>query len=206
MNKSIFTLLLLLLTASGYAQTQEEIIRQQLQDQEHAKTAAIMRKMDQGVDSMNFGKYKVAEELFKQVLKEAKVVPTDLTFYFGKNSFKLEKYQQSIDWINKYIEIKGTSGRFYQEAVTILDKAQTEFLKIREADRKEAQVIFSSNYEVDCGPSGKVICPVCRGEDVIIERGPFGNTYRDCPYSDDHGYLTCEQYNKLLRGILEPVN
>lgn len=206
MNKSLITIALLLLTASLFAQTQEEKIMQQVRDQEHARNAATMRKLDNGVDSMNVGKYKVAEDIFKEVLKESKVVPTDLTFYFGKNSFKLEKYQQSIDWLNKYIEIKGTSGRFYNEAVTMLDKAQTEFLKIREADRKEVQVIFSSNYEVDCGPAGKVICPVCRGEDVIIERGPFGNTYRDCPYSDDHGYLTCEQYNQLLRGELKPVN
>lgn len=197
----------LLLASAAAAQTQEDQILQQVRDREHAKNAAIMRKMDQGVDSMNVGSYQVAEKLFREVLKEAKVVPTDLTFYFGKNSYLLEKYQQSIDWLNKYIEIKGTSGRYYEETIQLLGYAKNAFLKIRSEERKEAsQLISSSNYEIDCGPTGKVLCPVCRGEGVIIERGAFGNTYRDCPYSDDHGYLTCEEYNQLLRGELEEKN
>jgi len=204
MNKA-FLLLFILIPFASVAQTQEEKILEQVRDREHAKNAALMRKMDHGVDSMNVEKYEVAEKLFKTVLKESKVVPTDLCFYFGKNSYYLDKYQQSIDWLNKYIEIKGTSGRFYAESVELLEKAKAGFLKVRYEDRKEAaQTISSSNYEVDCGPSGRVICPVCRGEGVIIEAGAFGNTYRSCPYSDDHGYLTCEQYNKLLRGELEP--
>ncbi|MEP2772690.1 MAG: hypothetical protein ABJH05_11105 [Fulvivirga sp.] len=207
MIKHLILFASLLLASAAAAQTQEDQILQQVRDQEHARNAAIMRKMDQGVDSMNIGSYQVAEKLFREVLKEAKVVPTDLTFYFGKNSYLLEKYQQSIDWLNKYIEIKGTSGRYYEETIQLLGHAKNAFLKIRSEERKEAsQLISSSNYEIDCGPSGKVLCPVCRGEGVIIERGAFGNTYRDCPYSDDHGYLTCEEYNQLLRGELEAKN
>lgn len=208
MNKQLlFFLLLLVLPLLTLAQTQEEKIMEQVRDQQHARKAELMRTMDQGVDSMNVGKYAVAEELFKKVLKGSKVIPTDLCFYFGKNSYNLEKYQQSVDWLNKYIEIKGTSGQYYEETLTLLDKANAEYLKIKSKERQEAQnILLSNNYEIDCGPSGKVICPVCQGEGVIIENGPFGKKYRECPYSDDHGYLTCEQYNQLLRGELEPQN
>jgi len=194
----------MLLPLVTVAQTQEEKILEQVRDREHARQSALMMQMDRGVDSMKMGNYQSAERLFKEVIKRSKVIPTDLCFYFGKNSYQLGKYQQSIDWLNKYIEIKGTSGQHYAECSELLQKANKEYLKVRSKDRQSAEeTILSSNYEVDCGPSGKVICPVCQGQGVIIQQGPFGRTYKQCPYSDDHGFLTCEEYNQLLRGDLE---
>ena len=199
---SIF--LFTLLAAYGFSQTQEELVQQQLMDREQAQNAEVSRIMDEGVILMEREEYEEADDLFRQVLRQAKVVPTDLTFYFGKNSFYLEKYKQSIDWLNKYIELKGTSGRHYEECIELLEAANGSFLALREEDRKTAQEILTSSYDIDCGPSGKVICPVCEGKSVIIQQGPFGNTYRTCPYSDEHGQLTCTEYNQLLRGELKP--
>ncbi|WP_040496816.1 hypothetical protein [Fulvivirga imtechensis] len=189
----------------SYAQlTQQEKINQQVRNAEQAKHAELMRIMDQGVELMADGKHEEANTRFKEVLKSAKVVPTDLCFYFGKNSFYLGKYTQSIDWLNKYIQLRGTTGQFYDESIEYLDRSKEAFLVVREGERKEAQNILTTSYDIDCGPSGKVICPVCKGKGVIITKGAFGDTYKACPYSDDHGYLTCEEYNKLLRGQLEP--
>ncbi|MTI41578.1 tetratricopeptide repeat protein [Fulvivirga lutimaris] len=204
MNKIILTLSLLVMVITVHAQTQEEKVRQLEMDQVQAKNAEIMRTMDQGVDLMNEGNYEDANNKFKDVLAKAKVVPSDLTFYFGKNSFYMGKYKQSIDWLNKYIQLKGTAGRFYDECTELLEKSEQAFMLVREDDRKEAQSILTSNYEIDCGPSGRVSCPVCSGTGVIIQKGAFGDVYKTCPYSDEHGYLTCAEYNQLLRGELKP--
>ncbi len=75
---------------------------------------------------------------------------------------------------------------------------------MKKEERAEAQEILASNYDIDCGPSGKVVCPVCSGTGVIIERGPFDRIYKTCHYSDKHGYLTCDEYNQLLKGTLKP--
>ncbi|GAA0891165.1 hypothetical protein GCM10009122_08440 [Fulvivirga kasyanovii] len=207
MHKIILLSIACLLSFSGMAQvTEEEKVQQLLRDQEQARYAELMRLMDQGVELMEEEQYEEANLKFKEVLKSAKVVPTDLCFYFGKNSFYMGKYRQSIDWLNKYIELKGTKGQYYEECVEYLDKSNEAFLTVREEERKEAQNILTKSYDIDCGPSGKVICPVCKGKGVIISRGAFGDTYKACPYSDDHGYLTCEEYNQLLRGELEPKN
>lgn len=203
MNKYII-FLLILFPFIGLSQTQEDKILEQIREQEQVNNAILMRKMDEGVTAMEAGKYKKANDLFKEVLKQAKVVPTELTFYFGKNSYLLDKYKQSIDWLNKYIEIKGTSGRYYEEATALLKNANAQYLDIRKSEQKEAETILTSSYEVDCGPADKVICPVCKGEGVIIEEGVFGKNYRSCPYCDERGMLSCEDYNKLLRGELEP--
>ncbi len=203
MNKLLIAIILLVPSVLK-AQTQEDIVRQLEMDQVQAKNAEIMRTMDLGIDLMNEGNYEEANNKFKDVLSKAKVVPTDLTFYFGKNSFFMGKYKQSIDWLNKYLQLKGTSGRYYEECTELLVKSEKAYMLVREDERKEAQSILSTNYEIDCGPSGKVSCPVCSGTGVIIQRGAFGDVYKTCPYSDEHGYLTCEEYNLLLRGELKP--
>jgi hypothetical protein len=160
--------------------------------------------MDSAVVMMEKGNYTDADTKLLYVLNNIRSVPSELTFHFGKNSFFLEKYKQSVDWLNKYIELKGTNGQYYDEAVALLRKSEAEVLKTRASDVVKAQEVLSKSYDIDCGPSGKVVCPVCDGSTVIIRKAAFGNEYKTCGFCDKHGQLTCEEYNKLLRGELRP--
>jgi hypothetical protein len=153
---------------------------------------------------MDNGEYLAAEEKFIHVLSNLKSVPSDLTYYFGKNSFHLKKFKQSIDWLNKYIQLKGTGGQFSDDAIQLKKLAEAEFLKSKAVESKKAEEILSEDYDIDCGPTGKVICPVCKGDHVVIKRGAFGDEYKTCAYCNEHGILTCEEYNLLIRGQLKP--
>lgn len=171
---------------------------------EQRKRADLLRTLDSAVSLMDEGHYEEADVKLLYVLNNIRSVPSDLTFYFGKNSFFLKKYKQAVDWLSKYLQLKGTSGRFYNEALDLLRKAETEVRNEQLQAAEKAKQVLSSNYEIDCGPSGKVICPVCKGTTVLIRRGSFGNHYSTCPYCDKHGFLTCAQYNQLIRGELNP--
>lgn len=182
-------------------QTPEEYIQQQ----EQLKRIQLRQEIDSGAYYIEIGKYELADAKLKYVLSNIKAVPSDVVFYFGKNSFFLGLYRQSVDWLNKYIQLKGTTGQYSKEAVEWLKKAEAELLvqQTKEAAKAE-EILSSNNYEIDCGPTGKVICPVCGGDHVIVKRGPLQNDYRTCPYCDDHGILTCEEYNLLVQGKLKP--
>ncbi|MBX2962721.1 MAG: hypothetical protein KF687_09425 [Cyclobacteriaceae bacterium] len=184
--------------------SQKAIAQQIPSDQEQARRAAMLRTMDQGIEEMNAGNYSQADEKFIYVLNNIKGVPSDLTFYFGKNSYYLGKFKQSADWLNKYIQLKGTAGQFYSEALDLLKKAEKEVIAERTKESSKASQVLSQSYDIDCGPLGKVICPVCKGTTVIIRKGAFGNEYKSCQYCDKHGQLTCEEYNLLIRGELKP--
>jgi hypothetical protein len=200
------TLLLILFTAclSRGLYAQQQKVDEYLIQKEQVKKAALMREMDSGVYFMDEGKYAQADTKFQHVLDNVRSVPSDLTFYFGKNSFHLQRYKQSIDWLTKYIQLKGTNGQFSKEAVEWLRQAEAEYLKEKSTASVKAQTVLSSNYDIDCGPAGKVTCPVCKGDHVVIKRGAFGDEYKTCLYCDEHGWLTCEEYNRLLRGDLKP--
>jgi hypothetical protein len=185
------------------ALAQDERTLEYLRQEEQRKKAELMRQLDSGVYFMDIGEYILADKKLKYVLENIKSVPSDLTYFFGKNSFYLKRYKQSIDWLNKYIQLKGTSGQYYAEATDILNKAQEGLLSERAVEAKKAEQVLSQNYDIDCGPSGKVSCPVCKGDHVIIKKGTFGDEYRTCPYCNEHGMLTCVEYNQLLRGELQ---
>lgn len=186
------------------AQSQEEKIRVfELQ-----KQAELQRKLSAQLDSAVYlsenGDYQAADEKFKILLKSMKSISSDLVFHFGKNSFMLGKYKQSVDWLNKYIQLKGTAGQYSQEVVGWLKQAEAELLKERQEQSKQAAQVLSQDYNIDCGPTGKVTCPVCKGSTVIVKKGYMEDTYKTCPYCNKKGYLECSDYNLLLKGQLEP--
>lgn len=185
------------------SQAQDTRTREYLQQEEQRKHAETMRHLDSGVYFMEHSEYAKADEKFRFVLQNIRSVPSDLTFYFGKNSFFLKEYKQSIDWLNKYIQLKGTTGQFYSEATDWLKQAEAAYLKQKTEAAGKTGELLSKNFDIDCGPTGKVTCPVCQGNHVIVRKGPFGDSYKTCPYCNEHGILTCEQYNKLLRGELQ---
>lgn len=193
-----------LLPASLFAQVDREKAEQYRLEQQQARQAQLSRQMDAAVVLMDSGKYTEAEAKLLEVLNNVKSVPSDLTFFFGKNSLYLQKYKQSVDWLNKYIQLKGTNGQYYTEAVDLLKKAEIGLIQVQKVETEKATEVLSRNYEIDCGPTGKVMCPVCKGSTVIIKKGFLGDEYKTCPYCSKHGTLTCEEYNKLIRGELEP--
>ncbi|MEK6481090.1 hypothetical protein WJR50_26345 [Catalinimonas sp. 4WD22] len=161
-----------------------------------------MMKMDEGVEFMNQGNFEKAEELFREVLLNVEVVPADLCFYFGKNSYHLDKMSQSIDWLNKYIELKGTSGRFFDAAVEYLKLAEEEQQTLQNTASKTQTNKQSPKKEfINCQQTPFVVCPVCSGDGVTIERGSLGTSvYKACPYCKETGKMSCEDYKLYVTG------
>lgn len=201
--RHLFLFLLISTSFTSFSQDKElaEEFRQQAEQRKRTET---LRILDSAVLHIDNEEYVMADKKLVYVLNTIKSVPSDLTFYFGKNSFFINKYKQSVDWLNKYIQLKGTTGQFYKEAVDLLKNAETELIKERTKDIVKVEHVLSSTYEIDCGPTGKVICPVCKGTTVHIKKGYLSDEYKTCSYCDKHGNLTCEEYNLLVRGELEP--
>src|SRR5687768_4091108 len=204
MRCSIFILLLSIASVASYAQRGN--VDEYRMQQEQLKKTQLLRELDSGIYLLDTENYLAADVKFRHVLENIKSVPSDLTFYFGKNSFYLKRYKQSIDWLTKYIQLKGTNGQFSEEAASLLKTAEGEYLKEKSNAMQKAGEILSVNYDIDCGPSGRVICPVCKGDHVVIKKSAFGSEYSTCPYCNEHGILTCDQYNLLLRGELKKAN
>jgi hypothetical protein len=202
--KLIFAVALFTASLTTYAQSEREKIKQMEEDRLRQQNRSVRSELDSAIALTEAGRYEEADEKYRYVLKNLKSLPSDLTFHFGKNSYLLGQYSQTVDWLNKYIQLKGPSGQYYEEAVEWMKKAEVQVLKEREQKSAEAGAILSRNYDIDCGPTGKVTCPVCGGSTVVIKKTYLGDSYKTCPMCKKLGYLTCEDYNKMLRGDLKP--
>ena len=182
-------------------------------DLEKEETSA---RIEKAANEMYAGNYEESYQQFKSILDNAKSLPPEICYYFGVNSFQLKKYKQSINWLNKYLELKGTNGEHSESCEAYLNLAEEEY-RTEHTNNSEnktddtlavVEEMVPSNYDIhniiDCNKYGKIICPVCKGKGVIIKEGLFGKEYRTCPYGDDYGYMSCEDYNLLMQGKLEP--
>ena len=64
------------------------------------------------------------------------VIPTDLAYLFGRNSFHLASYKQSVNWLNKYLQLKGTKGQYYQEAIQYLQFSEDKYMELQRSLNK----------------------------------------------------------------------
>ena len=148
-------------------------------------------------------KYFLADSILKEKILNNNRVSSELTFLFGKNSFFLEKYEQSINWLNKYLELKGESGIFSDESIKFLELSISKNLIENSKNIENVYVeLYSYNY-IDCQNNRKV-CPICKGTSVMIIETDVSKIYKTCPFSDNKGFLTCDEYNLFLRGKLKP--
>lgn len=160
--------------------------------------------IDSAVVFMDQEKYQEADGYFMTALNAIDVLPADFCFYFGKNSLFLKKYTQSIDWLNKYLELKGSTGQYSKETITLLEKAEEGF-RLNRGITSSADVNSKFFYQntIKCADDKPISCPVCGGDDLIIRIDQLGEkVYRECPYSTN-GVLTCTEYNLLLQGNLK---
>lgn len=173
-----FLITLVVVSVCAFAQTEQEKLR----DVEMQRQANRLRNLERQIDSVaqliDQQQYAAADAKIVNILKTVRSVPSDLTFYLGKTSFYLQKYKQSVDWLNKYIQLKGTSGQFSEEAINLKTKGEVELLKEKQTEAKQAGELLSKDFDIDCGPTGKVACPVCNGSTVIIKKTYLGKRTR----------------------------
>ncbi len=147
--------------------------------------------------------YFEADSLLKQIILNQESVSSEITFLFGKNSYFLKKYEQSINWLNKYLELKGEKGKYSDESIKFLELSNAKNIIETSENIENVYVeLFSYNY-IEC-PNDRKICPICKGSSVMIIETEVSKIYKTCPFSDNKGFLTCDEYNLFLRGKLKP--
>lgn len=161
--------------------------------------------IDTAVVFMEEENYAEADQYFMSALEKIDLLPADFCFYFGKNSLLLGKFSQSIDWLNKYLELKGSRGQFSREVLSLLDAAEEGYRNSSSSGEKaDINSKFFYLNTIACNDSQAIMCPICKGQDVIITRDRLGEKlYKQCPYSNN-GVLTCQEYNLLIQGLLKP--
>ncbi len=193
MKKTLLFLLFILAFSAQAQRTQVEV-----DPRKYIDTAIVYMEQEN---------YQEADVYFMQALEKIDLLSADFCFYFGKNSLLLGKFAQSIDWLNKYLELKGSRGQYSREVLSLLDTAEKGYRNSSVTGEKaDINSKFFYLNTIACDEGEAIMCPICKGQDVIITKDRLGERlYKQCPYSTN-GVLSCREYNLLIQGLLKPKN
>lgn len=154
--------------------------------------------------NMQAGNYNEANELFRKILKLGVKLPAEMPYLFAKTLYEVEQYQNSQSFLEKYFEIMGNAGTYYENALeleNILEKKLNLSLSCNFCDYSgyrlstcatcngQKELLKVCQY---CEGVGKVGCSICSGDGVVIQLGAMGNrTYKTCHQCEGNGIYEC---------------
>lgn len=159
--------------------------------------------------------YEGANATFRRALATKKVLPTSMSYLFAKTLFVIHQNQNAKNFVEKYIDLAGQGGDYYEDAVRLLDLINAEFKAI-----EECQFCNLSGYRYTtcencrgvgetiedcykCHGNSPIMCPKCIGRGVVITVTSFGEKiYTSCNRCESKGYIACPICNgeKEIKG------
>ena len=165
----------------------------------------VLKFYKEGISYFESENYAEANRSFRKTLAINKVLPSDLSYYFAETLYHLGQYQNSKNFIEKYLTLTGYNGDFYNEANNLEDLLNEEFNKILNCPRCNdfgyrlipCDHCGASGLEIStcyqCKGLGNSLCPKCTGRGVVIYVDSFGQKhYQECDICEGVGYVTCE--------------
>ncbi len=153
---------------------------------------------------MKAGNYEAANLSFREILKSGAKLPSEMPYLFSETLYHVEQYQNSLSFLDKYFEIMGKAGAYYDNAVELEELLTKKLNKNIHCDfcdysgyrqkicthcDGEKQLLKTCNY---CEGVGKVGCVICSGDGVIIQLGAMGNkSYKTCHRCNGAGIHEC---------------
>ena len=192
MNKLLVVSLLLIYTTSFGQQTM-------------VYDPDVTRYYEGGVASFEDGQYVEANKSFRRALSTNKVLPTNLSYYFAETLYHLGQFQNSKNFVDKYLNLTGYGGDFNEEATNLQELLVLEFdaikncsfcnnfgYRLNPCDQCEASGIELAACH-QCNGLGNTICPKCMGKGVVITVDSFNQShYEECDRCSGEGHVYCE--------------
>lgn len=154
--------------------------------------------------AMKKGDYETANTQFRKILKLGVKLPSEMPYLFAKTLYEIGQYQNSQSFLDKYFEIMGKAGTYYdnaEELKKLLELQLNKSLSCQYCDLSgyrletcvtcdgEKQLLKKCDY---CEAKGKVGCTACSGDGVLIQLGAMGNrSYKTCHQCQGEGINEC---------------
>lgn len=166
--------------------------------------AEIIALVDKAKAEMDHGDYEAANKTFRKALATKHVLPTSMSYFFAKTLFVIHQNQNAKNFVDKYIQLAGMGGDYYDEAIQLKKLIADEFEEIKNCKYcnlsgyryVECDNCNGLGVTVDvcynCNGNGIVMCPKCMGKGVLINSDAFGQLhYSSCDLCDSKGYINC---------------
>ncbi|SIN73706.1 molecular chaperone DnaJ [Algoriphagus halophilus] len=170
--------------------------------------------MKSAVAAIERSDYETANGIFRNLIDSGLPLPEEMPYYFAETLYHLGQYDNSANFLNKYLELSGFTGDHYKGAQELQKKLEGPLRDIQTCqlcDRKgyRYKVCFTcdGNKEIQqdcdyCKAKGVVGCSRCGGTGMITKRNIFNIVeYFECERCSGKGRLTCPVCEGSLKEV-----
>ncbi|MCG8474249.1 MAG: hypothetical protein MI784_02015 [Cytophagales bacterium] len=187
----------------------------QLKAQDNA-SLAMQEFYSKAKEQMVQGNYQEANVNFRKALSLKQKMPTDLCYFFAETLYQIQQFQNSENFINKYLELTGSHGKYFSEASALKKRLNDRLEAIKACSLCDSKGFrfgtcnFCSSsgqaaYQCPtCSGTGNLMCQKCMGEGILITKNSQNeNRYSNCGQCKQKGYVTCPKCHgeKVLSGV-----
>ena len=158
--------------------------------------------------------YQTANSIFRDLIDSGQPLPEEMPYFFAETLYQLKQYDNSRNFLNKYLELTGFTGSHYQGAQELKKKLEVHLSAIAACqlcDRRGYRYTVCSTCEGNkkveqactyCKAKGVVGCSRCNGTGMITKVNIFNIVeYFECERCDGKGRLTCPECQGSLKTV-----
>lgn len=162
------------------------------------------RWMKSAVAAMEREDYTAANGIFRNLIDSGLPLPEEMPYYFAETLFELEQFDNSVNFLNKYLQLSGFAGEHYEGAKELQSRLEEPLKSIqvcqlcdRRGYRFQTCFICEGSKEIQqdcdyCKAKGVVGCSRCGGTGMITKKNIFNIVeYFECERCAGRGRLTC---------------
>jgi len=174
------------------------------------------RLMDYAKSAMESKEYEKANVYFRQIIDSGVPIPSEMPYYFAETLFALRQYDNSSNFLKKYLQINGYQADHFEEAKGLEKRLASPLEAIKNCDLCDHKGYRYQNcfvcegkkvIEQDCyycRAKGVVGCSRCRGSGLVTKKNIFDITeYFKCERCEGKGRLICPSCNGSLKEVSE---
>jgi hypothetical protein len=162
------------------------------------------RWMKGALAAMERNDYQTANSIFRNLIDSGLPLPEEMPYYFSETLFKLGQFDNSQNFLNKYLELTGFTGQNYEYAVRLKEKLKepiAQILACEQCDRRgyryERCTVCQGNKQTEqdcsyCKAKGIVGCSRCGASGMIKKMNVFNIVeFFECERCAGKGRLSC---------------
>ncbi len=162
------------------------------------------RWMKGALAAMERNDYQTANSIFRNLIESGLPLPEEMPYYFSETLFKLGQFDNSQNFLNKYLELTGFTGQNYEYAVRLKEKLKEPLAQIlacelcdRRGYRYESCSVCQENKQTEqecsyCKAKGVVGCSRCGASGMIKKINVFNIVeFFECERCAGKGRLSC---------------
>ena len=118
--------------------------------------------------AMERSDYQTANSIFRNLIDSGQPLPEEMPYFFSETLFHLGQFDNSQNFVNKYLELTGFTGQNYEYAVRLKEKLKEHLAQIQDCklcDRRGYR--YAPCSVCDCNRQIEQACAYCKANGVV---------------------------------------